>query len=211
MAERSTAAVDVADNSGDDPLTAKADATTADGAQTQSATDTSSPDADSGQEAAKSTVTKSPELRSGTNSPAATDLRSASPDWTVSAVGGRSTRSSDEPSAYTSCPPTIRGPGRSWRPHVPPRCSAIPGSSRALDAVEENDLVYVVHEWLPDAIELTALLAAGPLEPYDAYQLVSQVSQAMAAAHREAWPICGSHRAPYCAPPPVSTGSAGSP
>ncbi len=43
----------------------------------------------------------------------------------------------------------------------------------------------MVHEWLPDAIELTALLAAGPMEAHDAYQLVSQLSQAMAAAHRE--------------------------
>ncbi|MGW7595348.1 serine/threonine protein kinase, partial [Streptomyces rubiginosohelvolus] len=51
--------------------------------------------------------------------------------------------------------------------------------------VEEDDLVYVVHEWLPDATELTALLAAGPMDAHDAYQLVSQVSQAMAAAHRE--------------------------
>ncbi|CAM5338841.1 hypothetical protein STANM309S_01108 [Streptomyces tanashiensis] len=68
------------------------------------------------------------------------------------------------------------------------RSSALLGDPRfvqVLDAVEENDLVYVVHEWLPDSTELTALLAAGPLEPHDAYQLVSQVSQAMAAAHRE--------------------------
>ena len=68
------------------------------------------------------------------------------------------------------------------------RSSALLGDPRfvqVLDAVEENDLVYVVHEWLPDATELTALLAAGPLEVHDAYQMVSQVSQAMAAAHRE--------------------------
>nr|WP_203660560.1 protein kinase family protein [Streptomyces sp. SID14446] len=68
------------------------------------------------------------------------------------------------------------------------RSSALLGDPRfvqVLDAVEENDLVYVVHEWLPDATELTALLAAGPLEVHEAYQMVSQVSQAMAAAHRE--------------------------
>nr|WP_157168304.1 protein kinase family protein [Streptomyces typhae] len=68
------------------------------------------------------------------------------------------------------------------------RSAALLGDPRfvqVLDAVEENDLVYVVHEWLPDATELTALLAAGPLEAHDAYQLVSQVTQAMAAAHRE--------------------------
>ncbi len=68
------------------------------------------------------------------------------------------------------------------------RSSALLGDPRfvqVLDAVEENDVVYVVHEWLPDATELTALLAAGPLEPHDAYQMVSQVASAMAAAHRE--------------------------
>ncbi|KNB49118.1 protein kinase family protein [Streptomyces caatingaensis] len=68
------------------------------------------------------------------------------------------------------------------------RSAALLGDPRfvqVLDAVEENDLVYVVHEWLPDATELTAVLAAGPMEPFDAYQLVSQVSQAMASAHRE--------------------------
>jgi hypothetical protein len=68
------------------------------------------------------------------------------------------------------------------------RSAALLGDPRfvqVLDAVEENDLVYVVHEWLPDATELTALLASGPLEVHDAYQMVTQVTQAMTAAHRE--------------------------
>ncbi|MDF9814373.1 protein kinase family protein [Streptomyces sp. SPB162] len=68
------------------------------------------------------------------------------------------------------------------------RSAALLGDPRfvqVLDAVEENDLVYVIHEWLPDATALSDSLAAGPLEPHDAYQMVSQVSQAMAAAHRE--------------------------
>ncbi|WP_262413255.1 serine/threonine protein kinase [Actinacidiphila acidipaludis] len=68
------------------------------------------------------------------------------------------------------------------------RSAALLGDPRfvqVLDAVEENDLVYVIHEWLPDATALSDLLAAGPLEPHDAYQMVSQVSQAMTAAHRE--------------------------
>lgn len=68
------------------------------------------------------------------------------------------------------------------------RSSALLGDPRfvqVLDAVEEGDFVYVVHEWLPDAVELTALLAAGPMEAHDAFQLVGQLSQAMAAAHRE--------------------------
>ncbi|MBB1255376.1 serine/threonine protein kinase [Streptomyces sp. OF3] len=68
------------------------------------------------------------------------------------------------------------------------RSAALLGDPRfvqVLDAVEENDLVYVVHEWLADATPLTELLESGPLEPYEAYQMVTQVSQGMAAAHRE--------------------------
>ncbi|MEV6109232.1 protein kinase family protein [Streptomyces sp. NPDC051940] len=69
------------------------------------------------------------------------------------------------------------------------RSSALLGDPRfvqVLDAVAEGDFSYVVHEWLPDAVELDTLLAGGqPLEAHEAYQLVQQVSQAMAAAHRE--------------------------
>ncbi|WSS21132.1 protein kinase family protein [Streptomyces sp. NBC_01190] len=68
------------------------------------------------------------------------------------------------------------------------RSAALLGDPRfvqVLDAVEEDDLVYVIHEWLPDATSLADLLAAGPLEPHEAYQMASQVSQGMAAAHRE--------------------------
>ncbi|NSC22715.1 hypothetical protein FM076_16660 [Streptomyces albus subsp. chlorinus] len=68
------------------------------------------------------------------------------------------------------------------------RSAALLGDPRfvqVLDAVEEDDLVYVVHEWLPDAVPLSELLATGPLEPHEAYQLVSQLSQALSAAHRE--------------------------
>ena len=68
------------------------------------------------------------------------------------------------------------------------RSAALLGDPRfvqVLDAVEEGELVYVVHEWLPDATPLDELLAAGPLEPHEAYQLVLQLSQALTAAHRE--------------------------
>lgn len=68
------------------------------------------------------------------------------------------------------------------------RSAALLGDPRfvqVLDAVEDNDLVYVIHEWLPDAVSLGDLLRTGPLEPHEAYQMVSQVSQGMAAAHRE--------------------------
>ncbi|NLU76109.1 hypothetical protein HCC61_26260 [Streptomyces sp. HNM0575] len=67
------------------------------------------------------------------------------------------------------------------------RSSALLGDPRfvqVLDAVEDHDLVYVVHEWLPDATPLSDILNAGALEPHDAYELVAQLSQAMAAAHR---------------------------
>ena len=68
------------------------------------------------------------------------------------------------------------------------RSSALLGDPRfvqVLDAVEDGDFVYVVHEWLPDATPLSELLTAGPLDAHDAYQLVSQLSQALTAAHRE--------------------------
>lgn len=68
------------------------------------------------------------------------------------------------------------------------RSAALLGDPRfvqVLDAVEEDDLVYVIHEWLPDAIPLADLLSSGPLEPHETYQMVSQVTQGMAAASRE--------------------------
>ncbi|GHJ23087.1 hypothetical protein TPA0909_47010 [Streptomyces albus] len=68
------------------------------------------------------------------------------------------------------------------------RSAALLGDPRfvqVLDAVEEDDLVYVVHEWLPDAVPLSEVLTTRPLEAHEAYQLVGQLSQALAAAHRE--------------------------
>ncbi|MDH6111876.1 hypothetical protein P3T36_002190 [Kitasatospora sp. MAP12-15] len=67
------------------------------------------------------------------------------------------------------------------------RSAALLGDPRfvqVLDAVQEGELVYVIREWLPDATDLATLLASGPLEPYDAYQMVRQVTEAVAAAHR---------------------------
>ncbi|MFV2117989.1 protein kinase family protein [Streptomyces sp. Act-28] len=185
MAERSTAAVDVADNSGDDPLTAKADTTTADGAEAQDATDMSSLDTTGGRETADDPAIKSPELHSGHKLARRYRLE----ECVTRLDGFSSWRAVDEK--------LRRAVGVHVLPADHPRARSVLAAARSsallgdprfvqvLDAVEENDLVYVVHEWLPDATELTALLAAGPLEPYDAYQLVSQVSQAMAAAHRE--------------------------
>ncbi|MFI0895296.1 serine/threonine protein kinase [Streptomyces sp. NPDC020983] len=68
------------------------------------------------------------------------------------------------------------------------RSAALLGDPRfvqVLDAVEEDELVYVIHEWLPDALSLADLLASGPMEPHETYQMAAQVSQGMAAAHRE--------------------------
>lgn len=67
------------------------------------------------------------------------------------------------------------------------RDTALLGDPRfvqVLDADRHGDLVHVIHEWLPDAVSLSTLLHAGPLAAHDAYELVHEVSQAMAAAHQ---------------------------
>ncbi|RKE20291.1 protein kinase family protein [Streptomyces sp. TLI_171] len=66
------------------------------------------------------------------------------------------------------------------------RSAALLGDPRfvqVLDAVQEGELVYVIREWLPGARDLGELLASGPMEPFDAYQMVRQVTDAIAAAH----------------------------
>ncbi|GAA3393455.1 serine/threonine protein kinase [Streptomyces roseoviridis] len=189
MAERSTAAVDVADNSGEDPLTAKADKAATDGvaeAQKKAAT------------SAEATENKAVERQSGEQpSITAPELHSGHKlarryrlEECVTRLDGFSSwRAVDEKlrrAVGVHILPADHSRARSVLAAA--RSAALLGDPRfvqVLDAVEENDLVYVVHEWLPDSTELTALLAAGPMEPHDAYQLVSQVSQAMAAAHRE--------------------------
>ncbi|BDH02862.1 protein kinase family protein [Streptomyces seoulensis] len=185
MAERSTAAVDVADNSGDEPLTAKADQATADGVAKNPERDTDI-DQVQGSGGVEDLGTSSPpELHSGHKLARRYRLE----ECVTRLDGFSSWRAVDE---------KLR---RAVGVHILPadhvraravlaaaRSAALLGDPRfvqVLDAVEENDLVYVVHEWLPDATELTALLASGPLEPHDAYQMVSQVAGAMAAAHRE--------------------------
>ncbi|WP_188297448.1 protein kinase family protein [Streptomyces sp. CBMA156] len=55
---------------------------------------------------------------------------------------------------------------------------------QVLDAVHEGELVYVVREWLPHSSDLARLIANGPMEPHEAYQMVRQVADAVAAAHR---------------------------
>ncbi|KYK16401.1 MULTISPECIES: protein kinase family protein [Streptomyces] len=185
MAERSTAAVDVADNSGDEPLTAQADQSTADGVANNRERDTDSDEAQGNPTSEEPGKASPPELHSGHKLARRYRLE----ECVTRLDGFSSWRAVDEklrravgvhilPSDHTRARSVLAAA----------RSSALLGDPRfvqVLDAVEENDLVYVVHEWLPDATELTALLASGPLEVYDAYQMVSQVASAMAAAHRE--------------------------
>ncbi|MGW3358171.1 protein kinase family protein [Streptomyces bungoensis] len=186
MAERSTAAVDVADNSGDQPLTAKADQSTADGVAQNPERDTDSDEAQgSGGTEGPGKKASSPELHSGHKLARRYRLE----ECVTRLDGFSSWRAVDEKlrrAVGVHILPADHTRARSVLAAA--RSSALLGDPRfvqVLDAVEENDLVYVVHEWLPDATELTALLAVGPLEPHDAYQMVSQIASAMAAAHRE--------------------------
>ncbi|MCX4959437.1 protein kinase family protein [Streptomyces virginiae] len=185
MAERSTAAVDVADNSGNEPLTAQAAQATSDGVDTQNGRAADGPMPDKDGERTNPAPAAAPELHSGHKLARRYRLEEC-----VTRVDGFSSwRAMDEKlrrAVGVHLMPADHARARSVLAAA--RSSALLGDPRfvqVLDAVEENDLVYVVHEWLPDATELTALLAVGPLEAHEAYQLVSQVSQAMAAAHRE--------------------------
>lgn len=183
MAERSTAAVDVADNSGEQPLAADAAKATADGVDAKNGKASDGPEKDG--ERAGGAPAAAPELHSGHKLARRYRLE----ECVTRLDGFSSWRAMDEK--------LRRAVGVHLLPADHPRARSVLAAARSsallgdprfvqvLDAVEENDLVYVVHEWLPDATELTSVLAAGTLEPHEAYQLVSQVSQAMAAAHRE--------------------------
>ncbi|MEU6573156.1 protein kinase family protein [Streptomyces sp. NPDC046805] len=191
MAERSTAAVDVADNSGDKPLTAKADQSTADGVAQNPKRDTDSDEAQGGDGTGGDGTgdpgkqASPPELHSGHKLARRYRLE----ECVTRLDGFSSWRAVDEKlrrAVGVHILPADHARARSVLAAA--RSAALLGDPRfvqVLDAVEENDLVYVVHEWLPDATELTTLLSAGTLEPHDTYQMVSQLSSAMAAAHRE--------------------------
>ncbi|MEU0223303.1 protein kinase family protein [Streptomyces sp. NPDC006284] len=185
MAERSTAAVDVADNSGDEPLTAETDQSTADGVANNRERDTDSDEAQGSPTSEESGKPSPLELHSGHKLARRYRLE----ECVTRLDGFSSWRAVDEKlrrAVGVHILPSDHVRARSVLAAA--RSSALLGDPRfvqVLDAVEDNDLVYVVHEWLPDATELTALLASGPLEVYDAYQMVSQVASAMAAAHRE--------------------------
>ncbi|MBC2873706.1 MULTISPECIES: protein kinase family protein [Streptomyces] len=191
MAERSTAAVDVADSSDaqDEPsLTAKADKATADGTEAGNTEESSvgvPPDTERATGGKGPRGDRVPELHSGHKLAGRYRLE----ECVTRLEGFSSWRAVDEK--------LRRAVGVHLLPAEHPRARTVLAAARSaallgdprfvqvLDAVEEDALVYVVHEWLPDATELTSVLASGPMAAFDAYQLVSQVSQAMAAAHRE--------------------------
>ncbi|MFE2584435.1 protein kinase family protein [Streptomyces sp. NPDC059378] len=185
MAERSTAAVDVAGNGGDKPLAAQADQSTADGEAQNRERDTDIDEAQGSGGTESPEKASPPELHSGHKLARRYRLE----ECVTRLDGFSSWRAVDEKlrrAVGVHILPADHTRARSVLAAA--RSSALLGDPRfvqVLDAVEENDLVYVVHEWLPDATELTALLSAGPLEPHDAYQMVSQIAGAMAAAHRE--------------------------
>ncbi|MFE2426316.1 protein kinase family protein [Streptomyces sp. NPDC059373] len=197
MAERSTAAVGVANESGDtQPLAAQADSATADDA-TDRGEENDAPQQTIPEETAETAElpdskpeksaqsSEPPELHSGHKLARRYRLE----ECLTRIDGFSSWRAVDEklrravgihilPADHSRARPVLAAA----------RSAALLGDPRfvqVLDAVEENDLVYVIHEWLPDATDLTAILAAGPQEAHDCYQMASQVAQAMAAAHRE--------------------------
>jgi len=54
---------------------------------------------------------------------------------------------------------------------------------RVLDALQEGDFVYVVHEW-GSGVSLDRMLTEGPLDPRHAAWLVREVAEAITVAHR---------------------------
>ncbi|HZG01969.1 MAG TPA: protein kinase family protein [Streptomyces sp.] len=206
MAERSTAAVDVADKSGgaggkNKPPTAQADKATADGATAHDSDDNAAADtsrtADTKGSETQPTDSVSPTPQPPSQPPQPPELHSGHKlakryrlEECVTRLDGFSSwRAVDEKLRRAVGVHLLAADHpRARSVLAAARSAALLGDPRfvqVLDAVEENDLVYVVHEWLPDATSLTTLLSSGPLETHEAYQLVSQVAQAMAAAHRE--------------------------
>ncbi|NJA55476.1 protein kinase family protein [Streptomyces sp. NEAU-H3] len=186
MAERSTSAVDVARESGEEPQTAPAEQATADAKAGAPERDTGHEDTEHSEEekSEAEAAAAPPELHSGHKLARRYRLE----ECLTRLDGFSSWRAVDEK--------LRRAVGVHLLPTAHPRAREVLAAARStallsdprfvqvLDAVEDDDLVYVVHEWLPDATELTALLAAGPLQAHEAYEMVRHVAQAMAAAHR---------------------------
>ncbi|MYV98159.1 protein kinase family protein [Streptomyces sp. SID3343] len=67
------------------------------------------------------------------------------------------------------------------------RAAALMGDPRfvqVLDCAEQDGLIYVVKEWLPDADNLTKVFESAPLPRHEVYELAGAVAQAMSVAHR---------------------------
>ncbi|WP_406284506.1 protein kinase family protein [Embleya sp. NBC_00896] len=67
------------------------------------------------------------------------------------------------------------------------RAAALMGDPRfvqVLDCAEQDGLIYVVKEWLPDADNLTKVFESAPLPPHEVYELSRALAQAMSVAHR---------------------------
>ena len=54
---------------------------------------------------------------------------------------------------------------------------------QVLDAVQDEDLLYIITEWVPGAEQLQERLAAGPLSPAKATAMVRELAEAMVRAH----------------------------
>ena len=54
---------------------------------------------------------------------------------------------------------------------------------QVLDAVQDEDLLYIVTEWVPGAEQLQERLAEGPLSPARATRMVRDLAEAMVRAH----------------------------
>ena len=54
---------------------------------------------------------------------------------------------------------------------------------QVLDAVQDEDLLYIVTEWVPGAEQLQERLADGPLSPASATHMVRDLAEAMVRAH----------------------------
>jgi hypothetical protein len=54
---------------------------------------------------------------------------------------------------------------------------------QVLDAVQDEDLLYIVTEWVPGAEQLQERLADGPLSPPRATRMVRELAEAMVRAH----------------------------
>lgn len=184
MAERNTAAVDAANTGGGhQPPAAEAEGeATADGATHQAGEQDGEASA---ADAAPTGETSAPDLHSGHKLSGRYRLE----ECVTRLDGFSSWRAVDEKLRRAVGVHVLSAQHpRARRVLAAARSAALLGDPRfvqVLDAVEADDLVHVVHEWLPDSTPLTGLLAAGALPPHEAYQLVTQLAQAMAAAHRE--------------------------